>query len=164
VGACAKRITQSESADHQTAEHAFTAGLLHDVGKLILAANLPQDYDAALTQANEQEISLSEAERQVFGASHAEVGAYLLGLWGLPTPIIEAVAFHHKPVESYGQKFGPLTAIHVANAFVNGDGLIQEQAEPTYLDFTYLTTLNLTDKLPTWQKFCHEVIKEKDRR
>lgn len=164
VGTCAKRITQSESGDRQTAEHAFTAGLLHDVGKLILAANLPQDYDVVLTQTTEQEISLPEAERQIFGASHAEVGAYLLGLWGLPTPIIEAVAFHHKPVESHGKTFGPLTAIHVANAFVNSDDPIQEQDVQKNLDSTYLNNLNLTDKLPAWQKFCQEVIKEKDRR
>lgn len=164
VGTCAKRIAESESSDRQTAEHAFTAGLLHDVGKLILAANLPQEYDAALTQATEQAIPLPEAERQVFGASHAEVGAYLLGLWGLPPPIIEAVAFHHKPVESHGKMFGPLTAIHVVNSFVKDEDPIQEQDEPTNLDLTYLTNLGLTDKLSTWQKFCQDVTKEKDRR
>ena len=56
------------------------AGLLHDVGKLVLASNLPDLYSAALVQAQEQEMTVWEAEHATLGATHAEGGAYLLGL------------------------------------------------------------------------------------
>jgi len=59
------------------------AGMLHDIGKVLLAANLPQEYERAIEIASETRVSMIAAERKVFGVSHAEVGAYLLGLLGI---------------------------------------------------------------------------------
>ena len=74
---------------------AFCAGLLHDVGKLVLATVVPGQFSNAIELSKLKKIPLFEAERAVFGTSHAEVGACLLGLWGLPVPLLQAVAHHH---------------------------------------------------------------------
>ena len=74
-----------------------TIGLLHDAGRLVLAANLPESFERVCQLAAEKGLSHWEAEREEFGTTHAEVGAYLFGLWGLPESIVEAVAYHHSP-------------------------------------------------------------------
>ena len=68
-----------------------------------------------------ENLSILEAEYEIFSGTHAEVGAYLFGLWGLPKFIVEAAAFHHNPMECLDDKFGfnTLTAVHVANALVH---------------------------------------------
>lgn len=68
-----------------------------------------------------EELSQWEAERKVLGATHAEMGAYLLGIWGLSEPLVEAVAFHHTPMMCVNDAFTPLAAVHVADAFEEED-------------------------------------------
>src|SRR6185436_11569887 len=71
---------------------AITAALLHDIGKLVLAARLPDQFELALRRSMEQELPLYDCEREVLGFSHCEVAAYLLNLWGLPAPVVDAIA------------------------------------------------------------------------
>jgi HD-like signal output (HDOD) protein len=97
------------------------AGLLHDIGYWILAQECPADLHQATELAASQGIPLHVAETQVIGASHAEIGAYLLGIWGLPYPVIEAVAHHHLPQRLAQSEFDVLAAVAVAHAFVEGD-------------------------------------------
>ncbi len=80
VGAGAKRLAAEENQDRRDVDHALMAGLLHDAGKLVLAANLPEQYAEALARAADSQGPPWQAERDVVGAGHAEVGAYLLGL------------------------------------------------------------------------------------
>jgi putative nucleotidyltransferase with HDIG domain len=77
----------------------FTAGLLHDIGKLVMAQSLTSELHGAIRQrVSEQGLTSVEAERQLIGADHAEVGACLLHIWRLPDRLVEAVANHHRPV------------------------------------------------------------------
>ncbi len=78
-------------------EAAFVAGLLHDVGKLVLASTMPDAYCAVLAKMNDQGSTQAEAEEELLGISHAEIGAYLLGLWGINDMVVEAIAHHHHP-------------------------------------------------------------------
>ena len=78
-------------------DRAYIGGLLHDVGLLVLGSAVPNDMRAILAEAHRTDSPLEEVECLKLGASHADVGAYLLGLWGLPTQVVEAVAFHHRP-------------------------------------------------------------------
>jgi putative nucleotidyltransferase with HDIG domain len=155
----AKRICAREQADSRLVDHAFLSGLLHDVGKLVLATNLTSLYQSALSLADARNIPIHEAEQAVFGASHAEVGAYLLSKWGLPDPIIEAVACHHLPSQSSDQGFSPLTAVHVANE------LDEEQSRPkgaehvSLVDLNYLANVNLMERYTVWQEMCWEASK-----
>ncbi len=151
VGAMAKRLAETEQLPVREADEAFTAGLLHDVGKLILAGGLPDTYQQVLTESKKQNIPIWQVEEQIFGASHAEVGAYLLGLWGLPTSIVEAVAWHHRPAHCPARTFCPLTTVHVADALWYQDASANEQNPPSALDIELIESLGLTERLPVWQ-------------
>jgi HD-like signal output (HDOD) protein len=107
----------------ELAEAAFTAGLLHDIGALVLCHAAPPDYVRALGRKKELHGDGASAEREIFGVTHAEVGAYLLGLWGIPFPIVEAVAFHHRPNEVAPESRALVAAVHIAS------GLIEEMTE-----------------------------------
>ncbi len=156
VGAMAKRLAETEQLSTREADEAFTAGLLHDVGKLILAASLPDTYQKVLATSKAQHIPLWQAEEQAFGTSHAEVGAYLLGLWGLPTSIVEAVAWHHRPAECPARAFCPLTTVHVANALWHQNALDQEDSAPM-LDTALIESIGLAERLPVWQSLYEQV-------
>lgn len=145
-----RRIAQSENAPKRLARECMTAGLLHDVGKLIFASRLPERYNEALTLAESRNIAQTEAEREIFGATHPEVGAYLLWLWGIPVDLIEATAFHHNPADGMAKTFTALTAVHVANALqyevrATTSGLMAQ------IDQGYLARLGLVDGLPKWR-------------
>jgi HD-like signal output (HDOD) protein len=86
---------ETQKAPVAVTDTAFISAMLHDFGKLLLAANLPLDYSAVLKSATTKENGVWEAENEMFGFNHAEVGGCLLAIWGLPLPIAEAVLNHH---------------------------------------------------------------------
>ncbi len=106
-------------------DNAPTAALLANVGLL-----LPEALDAA---------------RRIDGngLGHAEIGAFLLGMWGLPTEIVETVAYHRRPDRLPQRRFGTIGAVHVATALVNGDEV----------DEDYLERLQVAGRLPEWRQF-----------
>ncbi len=143
VAAFAKKIYYEEKKDEKGAGYAFLIGMLHDVGKLILVTNFPGEYEEAIKKANAEAVPLYRAEAEIIGTTHAEVGSYLLGLWGLVDEIIDPIAYHHQPQLSSETDFSSLTALHVANAVVNGN--ICE-----LLDMDYLDKLGLKDSVDKW--------------
>lgn len=151
VAALARKISRLESNERNHAEEAFVSGMLHDTGRLILAANDTDSYLKALALAEEQAIPVFQAEESVFGANHASVGGYLLGLWGLPVPVVEAIALHHHPGESTIKVFCPLTAVHIADSLIQGaTRAASERITPAPLDVVYLAELGLADHMDRW--------------
>src|SRR4029079_16436971 len=116
TGNLAKWISMQETSDNRLVDQAFLGGMLHDVGKLVLITVLPNQFRAALALQQEKQSADWQAEQEIFGCSHAEVGAYLLGLWGLPNSIVEAVALHQRLRDCAGPNFSPVAAVHIANA------------------------------------------------
>lgn len=155
TGRLAQSIAEYEGASRRVAELSFTAGLLHDVGVLVLALNGPESYRALLKSAGSPGAKLDEIERGTLGATHAEVGAYLLGLWGLGDDIVEAVAFHHAPTQCLNQTFGPLTTVHVANGLVWEWFKETEASDVPKVDTDYLNVLGLAGRLPQWWDLYH---------
>lgn len=153
VGQLAKTIAKAEKQTQAVVDEAFTAGLLHEIGILILAAKLPQPYAVVESQMQQQGLSQIKAERTVFRVAHPEVGAYLLGLWGLPDSLVETVAFHHEPSRCRALAFSSLTAVHVADYLINASPEKEHNhAENTPLDEEYLASLGLRGHLPVWQE------------
>ncbi|HEX4341560.1 MAG TPA: response regulator [Polyangiaceae bacterium] len=89
------RIARRLFVDRSRAEAASTAALLLHIGTLMLQSRLPIEHSANVALAEHRHVALHEIERERLGVTHAEVGAHLLGLWGLPSEIIDAVAGHH---------------------------------------------------------------------
>lgn len=151
TGLVARVVARMQKAGREIADEACVAGMLHDIGKVMLATSLPGEYEKAVQLAVQRKIPISEAEREIFGATHSQVGAYLLGLWGLPVTIVEAVAFHHDPRQSTGDAFSPLTAVHVANCLTAEIHGLKGASAVAPVDTGYLDTLGLTDRIEDWR-------------
>lgn len=151
TGMVSQMIMRLEQAVRADCEDGYVAGMLHDVGKLMLANSLPEQFQRALALAAERKISLYDAELEILGATHAGVAAYLLGLWGLPAPVVEAVAFHHTPGNSEARTFGPLTAVHAANVLEQELSSAEPCGRPAELDLEYLASLGLQDRADAWR-------------
>jgi len=135
----------------------IVAGMLHDVGKLILAWKLPDQFEKLLAQAANENWELYKVEEHEYGFSHAEIGAYLLGLWGLPYSVVEAVALHHRPNRVPHRNFDAVSAVHVANI------LAHELEEPLYNVAVEndpllegLAGLGVEQELPHWRAMAAE--------
>jgi len=157
VSGYAQAIVKSEKLDRDLISYSLMAGLLHDLGKLILATNFPTPYRQVLAQAQNSDQKLWDLEYETFGASHAEIGAYLMGLWNLENPIIEAIGFHHRPRKSMAAKMGLLTAVHVGDALDRGVNHADGRDCALQLDFEYLDNLNVAARIPVWRQVCREL-------
>jgi HD-like signal output (HDOD) protein len=110
----------------EDASAAYTAGLLCDTGQLVLASAVPERLYVTQAQAAQRGVPYHVAEQTTWGTTHAEIGAYLLGLWGLPFQIVEAVANHHAPERSADDRLGLAQLVWLAGCIVDG---IQPAAE-----------------------------------
>lgn len=162
TGLLARKIMQLEGGDSAAAEDAYTSGMLHDIGKLMLADNLPDQFQEALELTQVRRIPLHEAEMQVFGATHAGCGAYVLGLWGLPSSIVEAVALHHMPAEDHAGSFTPTTAVHVASALEQKLFPGLACGEAAGIDEAHIASLKKIDRLKIWEAKARQVLHAAD--
>jgi HD-like signal output (HDOD) protein len=154
VSAYAKTIIKKENLSQDLADKSLMAGLLHDLGKLILATNFPKPYRQVLAEVQGTSRNLWELEYAEFGTSHAEMGAYLMGLWSLENPIIEAIAFHHCPGKSMNVTMGLLPAVHIGDALDWGERPLPKQGDELLCDWPYLDMLGVTQRLPEWRQAC----------
>jgi HD-like signal output (HDOD) protein len=150
VGGYAKSIAKMEKAELRVVDDCFTAGLLHHLGMLILAAALKDKYKEVLSLVRKTGGSLATIELEILGCSHAEVAAYLLSIWGLPDSVIEGVAWHHHPALCMKPGFSTVVAAHVASFY---DELKNPYwiADHTTLDVDYLAAIGLLDREKEWR-------------
>lgn len=146
VGALAKSIMETQTNEKLLADYALMGGLLSDVGTLILATNKQQEFQQSRALMLEKSLPDYVAEKESIGHSHMEVGAYLVGLWGLPNPVVECVAFHHAPGNCAGAELTPLAAVHVANAIVHANGGTSLEQ----LDKEFVEKIGVSEKIPDW--------------
>jgi putative nucleotidyltransferase with HDIG domain len=140
----ARSIATQRDLGQNQIDEAFMAGLLHDIGKLILLDKFPEKCREISHLFSSSGCQLWQAEQQVLGTTHAQVGAYLMGLWGLSQSLVEAIAFHHCPSRCSRNSFGTLTAVHLANSAQHcehGEQSIKR------LDIGYLEKLGIADGL-----------------
>ncbi len=125
-------------------DDAWLTGLLHDIGYWILIQECPKELAQALELSRTEGLPLFECERRTAGATHAEIGAYLLGLWGLPYSIVEAVALHHTPTVVTAHGYDLLGALAVSHALLEpsrAHALTAAGAPEPPVDAAYLASL-----------------------
>ena len=124
----------------QLVDVAYVSALLHDVGRIVLALGMPDEYRELIAEIKTTNEPLWLAERRRFGADHARVGACLLQMWGLPQVIVDAVAAHHEPRGTTGEL---AAAVHVADALAGDD-------YPTPVDLEFLHETGFDTNLEHW--------------
>ena len=156
VAELAMALAKVEKVKCDIENYSFTAGLLHEIGKMIVLVNLPEMYQEYLLKLEADNRNELEIEKEVFGSSCSQVGAYLISLWGLPDPIVEAIAYHETPSKCISKSPSALTFVHVANVLVQGsvEGYIQEI--PDKLDQKYLEEIGMLDRFSKWKKILME--------
>ena len=156
--ATARLVRQFAVGDKKLAEDVFASAVVHDVGEIVLALALGPEY-GRVRQLAESRQPRHLVESEELGASHAEVGAYLLGLWGLPFAVVEAVAHHHRPSRLGRREDCRLVAaLHVADAMADGEG------GTAALDQAFLDGIDCRDEVERWLRLaaapareeCHE--------
>lgn len=141
------RIARTLAGSSAEASDAFTGGLLHDLGVLVLATLEPEPFGACLREARDSGWSLALVERETERVSHARVGAYVLALWGLPYGLVEAVAWHHEgpPPESAPRAADfvrlAVTAVEAVEAAERGHALAEPVEVPPWLEGTSVEAL-----------------------
>jgi putative nucleotidyltransferase with HDIG domain len=104
----------AERAKYRLTGDAYAAGLLHDVGKVVLRQADPERLDQVLARCRAENVAAAEAEQELFGSDHAEVGGWLAERWGLPADIVEAIACHHRP-DAATRNPALASLVHIAN-------------------------------------------------
>ena len=142
TAACAKVLARRMKFNQ---DYAFTAGLLHDIGRLVLVTSYPELYAQALALRKERDCELIEAEREVLGVDHVQAGIALAGHWNFSDTMRLAIAHHHNP-EAPGAGF-LATIVHVANAVVHALDLARDDDDlvPAVSSVAW-TALGLTEE------------------
>jgi putative nucleotidyltransferase with HDIG domain len=139
-----KRLCHRENLPPETCEEAFLLGLLHDIGKVVLAASCPNEYCTLWREHSGNSRGTVKAELDLFGADHAHVGAYLLRLWGIPELVVGGVEVHHSLDVVDISGFTPALALHVAQELAPG-------RPGDFLDLEVVRKLGFEDRIPAWR-------------
>ena len=155
----ARLIAKAEKVDQKHIDEFMLAGMLHDVGKLVLISQMPDEYEQVLALSAQENLHFFSAEKKVIGTNHSEVGAYLLGLWGFSHNVAEAAAFHHNPIDAGTEGFSPLTAVYAANMLAHElDSWKPGQDKELPIEDDYLFKLGLLDRWAIWSQSCLDTL------
>ena len=158
VATLARRIAREEGLSENLRDQAFCAGMLACIGTLVFFDAEPLKTREILRRAEEGE-DLAALEREVFGASQAELGGYLLGLWGFNNAVVEAVLYQNKPSDCVYADRSSLTCVHLARAFGPRWPFGSRTLRPVMLDIDYVRHLGMEAKVKSWL----ETLVEDDR-
>lgn len=162
TGYFARAIARTETDDGKLIDNCFIGGLLHDLGKLLLAKEFEERYLEVLAKCREENRGIRLIEKDILGTTHAEIGAYLLGLWGLSEPIVEAVFHHHEPGRSRECGFTPLVAVHAANCLEHELVVINKGYDKPGMDMDFLKSCGIDDRADKWREACVELLERSD--
>lgn len=155
VGVTAQCIARKLKLEKRLLDDAMLAGMMHDIGKPILLMHFRENYSAAMSNNAQTGIPMHQAEAEILGVSHAEIGAYLLSLWGEPDSTVEAVLQHHQPSRVDSPKINALSAVHIANALQYRDRYDDiNKWKSNELDMNYLRTIQLAEMVDELAESC----------
>lgn len=155
VGLIASKIVMMSSHDQALADAAVMPGMLHDIGKLLFIQNMPKEYEEMCKQCKSDDsvASVYEAEKKAFKITHADLGGYLMGIWGLPEDIVSSITKHHNPAGSLGRDMKVAGAVFIANMLDHEHmrGTL-DQDDHTLECTGHLDKYGLLKYLPEWKK------------
>lgn len=158
VAIFAQTIGEYEGLSKKDCDNLYIGGLLHDIGRLILATKFSEEYKDVISIANVSQKALYEIEKDTVGISHTIIGAYLIGLWGIPSEIVDIVAFHHDP-SAYGginQQIIDIVSMADILTFEIIPAFSEDVESKHYSKFQYTQDKKTADK---WKKVCIEKAK-----
>ncbi len=142
VGSLAREIARAEGLGRALEEESQLAGLLHDVGDIVLLQHWPKKFVQVDLRNREED------ERRLFGATHADIGAYLVAVWGLPSGVVDAVGFHHKPSDGANPRLlSATTAVHIARTLHD----LGADVEPDAFDREHLQHVCDVGRVDAWR-------------
>ncbi len=149
TASAARIIAGQQGLDKATLDDAFLAGMLHDIGKLVLVQSMPDKYGEVLQKSGNRFVE--RVEQEILQTTHADVGAYLLGIWGLTDAVVEAVAFHESPGTAPTEGLGLPAIVHAADRLVHFPEQTDPDCEELGLDTRCLDEFGMRERWPVWQ-------------
>lgn len=162
VAQCSKKIALASSDDPDTINNCFLAGMLHDIGRLLLLSHMSDTYLPLVEKVREEETELNQEERSHCSATHGEIGAYLIGLWGFSGEILEAIAYHNNLAASMATTFSAAVAVHAADFFYYRNYPENALGKPPVLDEEHIAKLGFSDEIETWAEVCAAILERDD--
>jgi len=160
VACFARTITEVETVQQADSDDSFIAGMLHDVGKLVLATNMKAEFDQVLAKVRAENCPLHVAENEILGSTHAEVGAYLMGLWGFSSVHLETVCWHHTSARQDYQTLSPQLAVYVANSLDHELVRINSEYALRPFDLEPDDWKNTSERLKNWRSLCEQSLSQ----
>jgi HD-like signal output (HDOD) protein len=146
VGARARLIATALGLTTKESEEALLAGMLHDVGKLLVMTAFPDEFTRAVERMSKESPEPRWAESQMMGITDSYLGAYLLSVWGFAERVVEAVALHYRPSMTPYPTLSVLTAVHLAYASEWDERNARVAGNKSALDIDYATKLGIIDQ------------------
>jgi HD-like signal output (HDOD) protein/CheY-like chemotaxis protein len=143
------------TVDKEKSDDAFMAGFLYGIGYLVMAQCQASKFQEAIDKSNNENLPLVDCELDVFGCTHGEIGAYLLGIWGLPLPIIEAVAYYLNPKQIKNEEFNLVYALYFANIIIK-----EARGELNEDYIAILKKLGVDSHLPKWRESAQKLLSQ----
>jgi HD-like signal output (HDOD) protein len=161
VAGFARLIAMEVTQDKTLANDSYMGGLIHDVGRLIILSEFSDAYFKIKKRVADSNKPAYQVEREILNVDHSQLGAYLLGLWGLPELLVETAAHHHSPSAYLCKEFSPLIAVHIADAITYSEtnGTIPSNPLPPGLDLDCLNQLDpsLGERIPALIQKINEI-------
>jgi HD-like signal output (HDOD) protein len=154
VSGLVQRICQAAGMDQQASQVPVLAGMMHDLGKLLLATQDSEEYRRIKQQSERDNVPMYEVESESLWCNHATIGAYLMGLWGLPFSAVEAVALHHSAEKQSRERLDCLT-LYAANLLVNRS---TDTRCKDYYSTQRLEALLAPDEFTQWRSVTEEYL------
>jgi HD-like signal output (HDOD) protein len=156
----AMTLARLENCSKRVQSCSFAAGMLHDLGHWIIVSNMPGKYEEIRALQKKKNICILDAEHEVLQFTHSALGAYLANLWGLPDPVVEAIAYHHFPSSRQQKEILPLTFVHVASCFDNDFRNDVAEKDSQGLDENYIKELGLSERVSQWRRIINMKLKD----
>lgn len=153
------QLARQFGMDRREVDQCVLAGMLHDLGRLIIHCDIPMAAKTIKTMVSTGLMNEIEAEMDLLGCNHMDIGAYILSLWGFTNTVVEAVAFYHQPDKACTrEEVDALTVLHIANALDEAAHGNRPAAE--LVDTAYLTSLELQPGTDMWDELSDAVVNE----